>query len=148
VVRWFGGRLLDRRVFMTEPDKRKTIIAIDDNVTQLKVYETCLSSRYDLTLIKSATEAMKIMSKADFDLILLDIEMPDVSGFEFLHEIRKNPRYMIRPVIIVSSHCDKDFLAHAKHSSASEVLTKPVKPDHLFSAIEKALTQPVKPFGF
>ena len=129
-------------------ESRKNILAIDDSKTQLKIFENFLSPRYDVTLAESAVEAMKFMDAAIFDLILLDIEMPDVSGFEFLHEIRKKPRYMTKPVIIVSGHTDPDFLASAKSSSASDVLSKPVDSKQLFEAIEKAFTMPVKnPFG-
>jgi CheY-like chemotaxis protein len=82
--------------------------------------------------------------KEDFDLILLDIEMPDVSGFEFLHTIRKIPRYMTKPIVIVTGHSDSDILAHAENSSASGVLIKPVESGQLHGAVEKALCTPAK----
>jgi len=128
--------------------EQKAILAIDDNATQLKIFEKFLSSRYELALVKSASEAIGLMQTRDFDLILLDIEMPDVSGFEFLHEIRKIPNYMFKPVIIVTSHSEPDFLAHAKHSSASGVLVKPVKSNRLYQAIESAISSPAEnPFN-
>lgn len=131
-----------------EQKNLKSILAIDDVAVQLTIFKTLLGSRYDLSLAKSAPEALKLMDTVQFDLILLDIEMPDFSGFEFLHEIRKKPKYMTTPVIIVSGHADPDFLAHAKHSSAAGVLTKPVVSEQLYEAIEKAFTAPVEnPFG-
>ncbi|MCL1927314.1 MAG: response regulator [Treponema sp.] len=127
--------------------KQKAILAIDDNATQLKIFEKFLSSSYELALVKSAYEAMGLLQARNFDLILLDIEMPDVSGFEFLHEIRKIPQYMSKPVIIVTSHSEPDILSHAKHSSTSGVLTKPVNSKQLFKAIELAFSGPaVDPF--
>ncbi|MCL1815614.1 MAG: response regulator [Treponema sp.] len=132
-----------------DQETRKTILAVDDSVTQLKIFETFLSPHYNLSLVKSAAEALGLIEKMDFDLILLDIEMPDMSGFEFLHEIRKNTRYMTKPVIIISNHTEPDFLAHANSSSAIEVLTKPVESRDLLAAIEMALTMPEKkPFDF
>ena len=129
-------------------EKRKTILAIDDSITQLKIFETFLSSRYELTLIKSASEAFTLLNARNFDLILLDIEMPDVSGFEFLHEIRKIPKYMGKPVIIVTSHSEKEFLQYAENSSASGVLVKPVGSEKLNEIIEKAFAEPAaNPFN-
>ena len=126
-----------------EKKGRKSILAIDDNVTQLKIFEKLLKSVYELALVKSASEALGLLQNRSFDLILLDIEMPDVSGFEFLHEIRKIPEYMTKPVVIVTSHSEPDFLAHAKKSSASGVLTKPVDSEQLHKTIELAFSTPV-----
>ena len=128
---------------------QKSILAIDDNVTQLNIFRSYLGSRYHLTLVKSAPEALSLMDSRDFDLILLDIEMPDVSGFEFLHEIRKKSRYMTKPVIIISSHSEPELLEHVKNSSASCLLVKPLESaDQLIKAIEEAFVSPVKnPFG-
>ena len=123
-------------------EKQKSIIAIDDNVTQLKIFEQFLKTKYELTLVKSASEATKVLGTREFDLILLDIEMPDVSGFEFLHEIRKIPKCMFKPVIIITSHSEPELLAHAKNSSAAGVLVKPVKIEELSKAIEEAFAKP------
>jgi CheY-like chemotaxis protein len=73
------------------------------------------------------------------DLILLDIEMPNISGFEFLYDIRKIPSYISVPIIIVSGHTEEEFLNEARKSSAADVLTKPVNPNVLVSTIEKTL---------
>jgi CheY-like chemotaxis protein len=142
----FKGLYLAKDVAM-EQKIRKTILAIDDAATQLSIFKSFLGSRYDLALVKSAPEALKLMDTRNFDLILLDIEMPDFSGFEFLHEIRKDPRFMTTPVIIVSSHADPEFLNSARNSSAVAVLTKPVKSKQLHEAIDKAFSlSPQKPF--
>ena len=131
-----------------EDGKQISILAIDDNVTQLKIFDGILGSLYKLTMIKSASEALKLLGSRGFNLILLDIEMPDVSGFEFLHEIRKIPRFMTTPVIIVTSHSDPELLSRAKKTSASDVLIKPILPESLLKSIDSALTGPAKnPFN-
>ena len=128
-------------------EKQTNILAIDDNATQLKIFEKLLNDKYELSLVKSAPEALKLLKIKTFNLILLDIEMPDVSGFEFLHEIRKIPQYMTTPVVIITSHSESEILEHAKNSSASGVLTKPVKSEQLFKAIDLAISGPsVDPF--
>ena len=128
-------------------EKLKSVLAIDDNATQLKIFEKILSSSYDLALIKTASEALALLNTRDFDVIILDIEMPDISGFEFLHEMRKIPQYMGKPVIIVTNHTEQELLLHAENSSAFGVLIKPVDPEEMIAIIEKALAGPaVDPF--
>jgi CheY-like chemotaxis protein len=117
---------------------KKVILAIDDNVFQLQMYREMLVPEYDLRAVKAASEAMSFLGAKKADLILLDIEMPDVSGFEFLDEIKKIPSNADVPVIIVSGNSGPEFFEQARKSSASDVLTKPVVRDVLISTIEKA----------
>jgi len=127
---------------------KKIIMAVDDNVMQLKIFQGILSPQYDIRVVKSASDALGLLKEVKVDLILLDIEMPNISGFEFLHDIRKIPKYMYVPIIIVSGHAEPDFLATVRNSSAAEVLIKPVQPESLIEAIEKAFTaSPQNPFG-
>ena len=123
---------------MTDTGK-KTVLAIDDNAFQLKLFKEMLVPRYDLRVVKAAAEALNFLSANMVDVILLDIEMPSISGFEFLVIIKKIPSCIDVPVIIVSGNSGQDFLKQAKNSSAADVLIKPVTPDALVAAIEKAL---------
>jgi CheY-like chemotaxis protein len=119
--------------------EKKVILAIDDNAFQLRVFMGILASRYDFRAVKAAPEALSFLKSNKVDLILLDVEMPDVSGFEFLIDIRKIPSYVAVPIIIVSGNTGEDFFNQARNSSASDVLTKPVDSNTLVNAIEKAL---------
>jgi len=117
--------------------ERKTVLAIDDNVQQLSEFRNILSSKYDLRVVKSAFEAISFLNRETTDIILLDIEMPNISGFEFLEDIRNIPSYESVPVIIISGNNSAEFLEKAKGSSACDVLIKPVTPDALINTIEK-----------
>ena len=100
-----------------------------------------LIPEYDLRVVKSASEAIAFLNKNISDIILLDIEMPNISGFEFLSDIRKIPSYINTPIIIVSGNTGAEFADKVKKSSASDYLAKPVKPETLIEAIEKALAE-------
>jgi len=121
---------------------KKIILAIDDDPLVLGTFTKFLTSDYDLRISKSAADASILMDKIKPDLILLDIEMPDISGFEFLHTIKKNPRYMGVPVIIVSGHCEPAFIEHAEKGGASAVLAKPVTREDLYVKISEAFKKP------
>jgi PleD family two-component response regulator len=120
-------------------ENKKKVLAIDDDAQQLREFKLILVPKYDLRVVKSASEALSFLNANKIDVILLDIGMPNISGFEFLGDIRKIPSYMGVPIIIVSGNTGSDFYEQAKKSSASAVLAKPVKQDQLVNAIEKAL---------
>jgi len=120
-------------------DSTKIVLAIDDNVTQLKMFQGMLTPKYDLRVVKAASDAMNFLNANTVDVILLDIEMPNINGFEFLKDIRKIPSYMKVPIIIVSGNSGEMFFSQARNSSAFDVLTKPVQSEVLVQTIEKAI---------
>ena len=120
-------------------EDKKVVLAVDDNPVQLKLYKEMLVPRYDLRVAKSASDALHFLNTNKSDIILLDIEMPNISGFEFLADIRQILSYTKVPIIIVSGNKGQEFYQKARASSASDVLTKPVTEESLVSSIQKAL---------
>ena len=120
---------------------KKAILAIDDDPVQLKMFRNILDQNYNVWTANSATNAIKFLNANKVDVILLDISMPNITGFEFLSDIRKIPSYMEAPIIIVSGNTGAEFYNEARNSSAFDVLGKPVEPDILISAIKRALTE-------
>ncbi|MDR0553692.1 MAG: response regulator [Treponema sp.] len=105
---------------------RETILAVDDNVTSLTEIRTILEETYDICLAKSAELALTILRTIPVDLILLDMNMPGISGIDFLALIRKDPSYCHIPVIIVSAHGRRDVIIEAIKMGANDFVVKPV----------------------
>jgi CheY-like chemotaxis protein len=118
---------------------KKIVLAIDDVIVQLELFIRILTPKYDVRVVKSAADALNYLNSNKADVILLDIEMPNITGFDFLTDIRKVPSYMTVPIIIVSGKTGREFFEQAKKSSAFDVLSKPVTPENLIETIEKAL---------
>ena len=120
---------------------KKIILAIDDNQMQLDMFHKMLDGKYDVRTADCASAAMRFLSLNEdkADVVLLDITMPHISGFEFLNDIKSIPSYLDIPIIIVSGNTGQDFLQEAKNSSAFAILGKPVNPEKLIETIEKAL---------
>jgi PleD family two-component response regulator len=118
---------------------KKIVLAIDDNLQQLSEFKNMLTPMYDLRVVKAASEAIAYLYRNPSDIILLDIEMPNINGFEFFKDIRKIPSYFYTPVIIISGNSGYDFMEKCKKFDAKDVLTKPVDAETLINAIEKAL---------
>ena len=119
-------------------DKKK-VLAIDDSMQQINTFQGILASQYIFRAAKSASEALSFLNANQVDIVLLDIEMPNISGFEFLKDIRRIPSYMGVPVIIISSKSGEDFDNQVKNSTATDVLSKPVVPEKLIATLEKHL---------
>ena len=120
-------------------ENKKTILAIDDDLVQLDLFQKVFYPKYDIRTVKSASDAICFLNANQVNLILLDIAMPNINGFSFLSDIRRIPSYMKVPIIIISGHSGKDFLEQARSSSAFDVLIKPVEKEVLIKTIEKAL---------
>jgi len=125
-------------------DEKKTILAIDDDPMVLRILTALLTPNYELRISKSAADATALMNQKLPDLILLDIEMPHISGFEFLHTIKKDPKFMNIPVVIVTGHCETEFIIHAENSGASGVVAKPIKQEELMDKINRGFEKPKK----
>ena len=119
---------------------KKTVLAIDDNMMQLDMFKKMLGDRFVVHTANSASHALNFLNSSNADIILLDIEMPNISGFDFLLDIRKIPSYMDVPIIIVSGTVGPGFSEQAKAATAFDVLHKPVKTEALIESIEKALS--------
>jgi len=122
---------------------KKIILAIDDDPMILKVLVSLLVPEYDLRIVNSAVEAMTDIERILPDLILLDIEMPYISGFEFLHTIKKNPKFMKTPVVIVSGHSEEKIVTRTQKSGASCMVAKPIDREDLLQKINYAFKNPI-----
>jgi response regulator RpfG family c-di-GMP phosphodiesterase len=116
--------------------RKKTVLAIDDDITVLTTVRTILESMYEVCLAKSAEIAWTILNSVEIDLILLDMEMPGVSGLDFLASLHQEPSCSFIPVIIVSSHGTTDYIINARKAGAKDFVVKPIQPKILKEKIE------------
>jgi putative two-component system response regulator len=125
--------------------ERKTILAVDDMAENLTTMRTILQEYFDVRLAKTAKMALGLMETVKTDLILLDIEMPGMTGFQFLEQSHKdNPQHSDIPVIFVTSHADPDMITKAINSGAKDYIVKPIKPEVLLKKIDAIIGLPEK----
>jgi CheY-like chemotaxis protein len=126
---------------------RKTILAIDDDVTTLTSLRGILSGTYDVSLAKSADIAWTILNHNRVDLILLDVEMPKVSGLAFMEILKKLSAFYYLPVIFVTSHATPEVIRAAKESGARDFVVKPFAARTLLEKLENFFAAPGEPEG-
>jgi putative two-component system response regulator len=118
---------------------KKVILAVDDMKTSLIIIKNILQSKFTVLLAGSAEAADKILKTTKADLILLDIEMPGMSGFDYLAKLREDPETKKIPVIFVTSHADGNFISKALALDVDGYVIKPFAPNMLINRIETTL---------
>ncbi|GHV31269.1 hypothetical protein FACS1894167_13380 [Synergistales bacterium] len=118
---------------------RKTILAVDDTPAILKIIRGALHDEFFVYPATSVSAAMSTMAKTKIDLILLDIEMPEVSGFDFMELLKKHPTLKTVPVIFVTSHATEDFVIKAAMMGARDYIVKPFDTEVLRDKVYNAL---------
>ncbi len=108
-------------------DSRRTqIMVIDDNVTNLNIARTALEKHYDVLLIPSGEKALKLFERVTPDLILLDVDMPGMNGFEVIRQIKRSD-FPVRsvPVIFVTAKDDSSSELDGLELGAVDYIAKP-----------------------
>jgi putative two-component system response regulator len=112
------------------------ILVVDDNLSSLKQIGAQLGESYDVSLAKSGALALQICVREKPDLILLDVEMPDMDGFETLKRLRLNRYLGSIPVIFLTGNHDTETEVRGLQSGARDFITKPVEKSILLHRIE------------
>jgi len=116
-----------------------TIFVVDDNSANLLVADELLSDDYDVITMLSVPKMFELLEKITPDLILLDIMMPDISGYDALEQLKADIRYKEIPVIFLTSKTDETAEKKGLEMGAADFVTKPFSAPVLLSRIEKVL---------
>lgn len=110
---------------MANVDNRKTILVVDDMAPILEHARQILKDDYKLIPCTSAKMALDIMSKRLPDLVITDINMPELDGFELLRIIKATPDYSEIPVILITSGLTAEAELHGYELGADDFILKP-----------------------
>jgi len=114
----------------------KSILIVDDNLVSLKQISAQLAKSYDVSLAKSGELALQICAKEKPDLILLDVEMPEMDGFATIARLKEDPQLKHIPVIFLTGNQDTATEVKCLESGAMDFITKPANIDILHHRIE------------
>ena len=106
--------------------KKPTILVVDDMTTTLLLLHDLLKDTYEVKIAKSGTKALEILeSPNDIDLILLDIEMPDINGYDVCKILKNNEQTKNIPVIFVTARNSEEDEEYGLNLGAIDYITKP-----------------------
>ena len=115
------------------------ILCVDDTKSNIDILMGLLKNEYRITPALSAKKALSIIEKMDIDLILLDIVMPEIDGFEMCKILKKNPITKNIPIIFISSQSEECHIEEAYDIGGIDYITKPFKPKELLAKIKREI---------
>lgn len=116
------------------------ILTVDDSASiRLTTRLALTGAGYSVTEAVDGADGLAKMKSASFDLIVTDLNMPNMDGLTMIRSLRKLPAYMGTPVIFLTTESDGDLKQQAKDAGATGWLTKPFEPDMLVKITRKVL---------
>lgn len=117
----------------------KHILIVDDNKTSLSSAKSALNDVYKVTAVTSGAQALKFLEKNLCDVILLDINMPEMDGFEVMEKIRKNSERADIPIIFLTADSDAETESRCLEEGAADFIAKPFVLNVMRSRISRIL---------
>jgi two-component system phosphate regulon response regulator PhoB len=117
------------------------ILAIEDDWTVRTVLEhTLKSAGYDIDLVPGISDARRLLAEGHYDLVLLDLNLPDGSGLDLLRDIRKDLGTGV-PVLVLSGLRQEEVVVRGLELGADDYVTKPFSPPELLARVGRCLGQ-------
>lgn len=151
VVRSIERLLAERRLYKLGPDspnsraaRRKRVLAVDDSPTVRELERKLLSEQgYLVDVAGSGLEAWKALRSGEYDLVITDLDMPGLDGFELTRSVRKNPAMRNLPILILSQkECEQDRLRGLEAGANAYLAKGAFNSASLLAAVEDLLGKP------
>lgn len=118
----------------------KTIMVVDDSASLRQVVSTALQGAgYQTIEAGDGKEALSKLNGEKINLIISDVNMPNMDGITFLKEVKKLPKYKFTPVIMLTTESQEARKAEGKAAGAKAWVVKPFKPQQMLSAVNKLI---------
>lgn len=117
-------------------NERALIMIVDDNIANLKVAKNALTKSYDVFTVLSAAKMFDMLQRNKPSLILLDIDMPDMDGFEVIKLLKAEPGTQDIPVIFLTGRGEPENEVKGLHLGAIDYISKPFSPQILDRRVE------------
>ena len=117
----------------------KTIFIVDDSDTNLAMAEEALEDHFRIMTLPSAEKMFSLLEKLTPDLILLDIEMPIMNGFEALEKLKTSNLWANIPVFFLTGTVDSSIREKSSALGAIGIITKPFSPSELLECVKNQL---------
>ncbi|RLD61630.1 MAG: hypothetical protein DRJ05_02175 [Bacteroidetes bacterium] len=122
-------------------DRKFNILIVEDSLPQVLLFKEVLKSdNYALDIALSGKTALEKVNNEPFSLILLDIVLPDISGFKLLSILRQDEKTANIPVIMISAKNESSSIKKTLEMGAMDYIVKPIDPDILNAKVKNLLT--------
>ncbi|WP_460206092.1 ATP-binding protein [Scytonema sp. NUACC21] len=145
-LRWLpqeGGRLGEwesgGETKFTPSTSRARILVADDNTDMREYLKRLLQQWYEVEVVEDGIAALTVIRREPPDLLLTDVMMPHINGFELLSELRTNPQTREMPIILLSARAGEESRIEGLQAGADDFLTKPFSRRELLARVETNL---------
>jgi two-component system chemotaxis response regulator CheY len=120
------------------------VLVVDDSKVMRDMITACLrpDSRFVVTQAASGLEAIERLSLKSFDVVVLDLNMPDIGGLEVVEFVRGQDKLKSLPILIVTTRGDDSSRAKVMEAGASKYMTKPFTPEALLAEVQSLVDAP------
>ncbi len=124
------------------------ILIVDDSATVRQQTSLLLrNAGYEVSMASNGTEGVERAKAGDYELMIVDINMPGMNGIEMIAAVRALPKYASIPIFVLSTESSKEMAAKGKKAGATAWMVKPFKPPIMLKAVEQVLAAMAKKAG-
>ena len=114
------------------------ILAVDDSRTMRDMLRLALSDAgFDVTLAEDGVDGLEVLAGINPQVIITDINMPNMDGFGFIENVRKTEKDRATPILVLTTECAAELKMRAKNAGATGWIVKPFDKDKLINAIKR-----------
>ena len=119
----------------------RKILAVDDSASMRSMLSFTLGQAgYATAAAEDGVHGLDVARSASFDLVITDINMPNMNGIELIERLRQLDEYRYTPILVLSTEFSAEKKAQGKAAGATGWIVKPFDPDQLLSVVSRVLT--------
>ena len=116
----------------------KKALTVDDSKTMREMVAfTLKGAGYDIIEAEDGKHALSVLGNTAVDVIVTDLNMPNMNGIELIRELRANPTYKYTPILMLTTEADDTKKSEGKAAGATGWIVKPFNPEKLIKVVEK-----------
>lgn len=118
--------------------KRTCVLAVDNSATSRReIFESLSSEGFDVIQAENGREGLAALSRGEIDVVVSDIDLPQMDGFAFVRHMRGDPRHAHLPILILTRETNRALRTEGKVAGANAWMLKPVDPKRLVETIRR-----------
>ena len=118
---------------------KRILVVDDDEMVLMALNELLKPEGYEVQTVSSGFDALKLLDENSYDLLMLDLIMPEMDGYELCRRIRQKDKYKETPVVFLTAKSRDEDRAKGLEAGANLFLSKPISPDKLIQIVSSAI---------
>lgn len=116
------------------------ILYVDDARSMRRLVDLVLTPDFDVSLAADGREGLALAQQQNYDVIISDVNMPNMTGLQLLEALRQLPAYQFTPILMLTTEASDDLKRQGKRLGATGWIVKPFNPEKLSASIKKVLS--------